>query len=57
MDLFKQNNILKATSYDFYETNIVRKTKTRNKDKKMLHKLSRTRLKRILRGDINGLHE
>lgn len=50
MDLFKQKYNDKATAYDFYETNIViQNTRTRRKDKKMLHKLARSRMKAELR--------
>lgn len=49
MDCFKFKNNDKATSYDFY-CNFVRGNhyKSRKKDKKMLHKLSRSRLKQDL---------
>lgn len=47
MDLFKLNNNDKATAYDFYETNIViQNRRIRNKTKRILHKLSRARLRR-----------
>lgn len=47
MNLFKQANIQEATSMDFYVKNIVvQNTKLRGKEKKMLHKLARTRLKK-----------
>ena len=46
MDLFKMKNALKATSYDFYDKNICRKTRDRPRFKRMLHKLSRSRIKR-----------
>ena len=47
MDLFKKNNNNEATSMDFYDQNISKQnTKLRNKDKKMLHQLSRSRIKR-----------
>lgn len=49
MDKFKQGNNNEATSMDFYDTNVSRQnTKLRNTDKRMLHKLSRIRLKREL---------
>ncbi len=48
MDLFKQNNNDKATAYDFYDTAIVvQNTRLRSRDKKMLHRLARSRIKRI----------
>ena len=54
MDFFKQLNNNKATSYDFYDTRISKgNTKLRNKDKRMLHKMSRSRLKQQLRGEDN----
>lgn len=53
MDLFKQNNNDKATAYDFYDTAIVaQNTRLRNKEKKMLHKLSRSRIKRLTKKEI-----
>ncbi|XZN14434.1 hypothetical protein ACSW9O_15315 (plasmid) [Clostridium perfringens] len=46
MDKFKEKNTREATAMDFYDTNIVvQNTKLRAKDKKMLHKLSRSRIK------------
>lgn len=54
MDLFKQKNIKEATSLDFYDTQIVvQNTKTRAKDKQMLHQLSRSRIKRETKEKIN----
>lgn len=54
MDLFKQSNNDKATAYDFYDTAIVvQNTRLRNKEKKMLHKLSRSRIKRITKREID----
>lgn len=53
MDLFKQNNNDKSTAYDFYDTNIVSQNKRlRAKEKKMLHKLSRARIKKITMKEI-----
>lgn len=47
MDLFKSKNIIESTSIDFYDTHISKgNTRLRNKDKRRLHKLSRTRIKR-----------
>lgn len=47
MDLFKKYNNNEATSIDFYDNQISRQNhRLRKKDKKMLHKLSRTRIKR-----------
>lgn len=54
MDLFKQNNSKEATSMDFYDTAIVvQNTKLRAKDKKMLHRLSRSRIKMITKREIH----
>ena len=47
MDLFNQNNIIECTKTDFLCTSIY-KSKDHSKEKKMLHKLSRSRLKRKL---------
>lgn len=48
MDLFKENNIDKATSYDFFERRIYyKKPKIRKQEKKILHKLSRSRIKNL----------
>ena len=58
MDLFKQNNNDKATAYDFYDTAIVvQNTKLRGKEKKMLHKLSRSRIKRSTKKEIEIANE
>lgn len=47
MDDFKKNNTIEATCMDFYDTRIVvQNTKLRAKDKRMLHQLSRSRIKR-----------
>lgn len=46
MDLFKMENAFKATSYDFYDKNTRNKTRDRPRFKRMLHKLSRSRIKR-----------
>ena len=46
IDSFKQSNNDKATSYGFYDKVVVQNTRTRSKDKRLLHKLARTRLKR-----------
>ena len=51
LDLFNQNNIRECTKTDFLDTNIY-KSKDHSKEKKMLHKLSRSRLKRELKKDI-----
>lgn len=54
MDLFKISNNDKATSYDFYDTNIVcQNTRERPKDKKMLHRISRARIKRMTKKEID----
>lgn len=53
MDLFKVSNNDKATAYDFYDTAIVvQNTKLRAKEKKMLHRLSRSRIKKLTQKDI-----
>ena len=54
MDLFKKTNNDKATAYDFYDTNIVvQNRRERPKDKKMLHRLSRSRIKRMTKREID----
>ena len=58
MDLFKQNNNDKATAYDFYDTAIVvQNTRLRNKEKKMLQRLSRSRIKRMTKKEIELSNE
>ena len=47
MDLFHQNNINECTKTDFLDTNIY-KSNDHSKEKKMLHKLARSRLKQQL---------
>ena len=53
MDLFKKTNNDKATAYDFYDTNIVQNRRERPKDKKILHRLSRARIKRMSKKEID----
>ena len=58
MDLFKQNNNDKATAYDFYDTAIVvQNTRLRSEEKKMLHRLSRSRIKRMTTKEIELSNE
>ena len=45
MDLFKKNNSDIAMAYDIYDKYVSYKPRTKAKDKKMLRKLSRSRLK------------
>lgn len=53
MNLFKQENTNESTSMDFYVKNIiVQNTRLRAKEKKMLHKLSRSRIKRLTKNEI-----
>lgn len=49
MDLFKKNNSDVAMAYDIYDKYVSYKSKTKAKDKKMLRKLSRSRLKQELK--------
>lgn len=49
MDLFKKNNSDIAMIYDIYDKYVSYKPKTKAKDKKMLRKLSRSRLKQKLK--------
>lgn len=49
MDLFKKNNSDIAMAYDTYDKYVSYKSKTKAKDKKMLRKLSRNRLKQKLK--------
>ena len=53
MDLFKKTNNDKATAYDFYDTNVVQNRRERPKDKKMLHRLSKARIKRMSKKEID----
>ena len=53
MDLFNRNNINECTKMDFLDTNIHRDDKEHTKDKKMLHKLSRSRLKQQLKKEYD----
>lgn len=53
MDLFKENNINKATSYDFFERSICpKKAKIRKREKKILHKISRNKIKVLTMKEI-----
>lgn len=52
MDLFRLKSNDKATSYDFYDTNVKQNTKLRNKEKRMLHKISRSRIKQLTRKEM-----
>ena len=48
MDLFKKSYNDKATNYDFYDGALSKNnSKLRNKEKKILHKLARARMKKI----------
>ena len=49
MDLFNRNNINECTKTDFLDTNVHKNSKDHAKDKKMLHKLARSRLKQQLK--------
>lgn len=49
MDLFNRNNINECTKTDFLDTNIHKNSKDHTKEKKMLHKLARSRLKQQLK--------
>ena len=53
MDLFNKNNSNECTKMDFLDTNIHRDNKDHAKDKKMLHKLARSRLKQQLKKEYN----
>lgn len=54
VDLFKQNNNNKATSLDFYATDVViQNTRVRPKDKRMLHRLARSRIRRMTRKEFD----
>lgn len=56
MDLFKQNNNHEATSMDFYDSYVSKgDNRVRAKDKRMLHKIARRRLKNKIKVvDDNG---
>lgn len=54
MDLFKRKNSREATSMDFYDKNVIQNTKIRGKDKRMLHKLARCRIKRDILNEEMG---
>ena len=53
MDLFNKNNINECTKTDFLDTNIHRNSKDHAKEKKMLHKLARSRLKQQLKKEYD----
>lgn len=54
MDLFKKNNVNESTALDFYaKCCSYSDNKARRKDKKMLHKIARTRLKVQIKKDLN----
>ena len=53
MDLFNRNNINECTKADFLDTNIHRNSKDHAKEKKMLHKLARSRLKQQLKKEYD----
>lgn len=55
MDKFKKNNTKEVTALDFYDTCVCKgNRKVRKKDKRMLHKLARTRIKRETEKEIEG---
>lgn len=53
MDLFNRNNINECTKMDFLDTNIHRDSKDHAKEKKILHKLARSRLKQQLKKEYD----
>ena len=53
MDLFNKNNINECTKMDFLDTNIHRDSKDHAKEKKILHKLARSRLKQQLKKEYD----
>ena len=53
MDLFNRNNINECTKTDFLDTNIHRDSKDHAKEKKILHKLARSRLKQQLKKEYD----
>lgn len=54
MDLFKKNNVNESTALDFYaKCCSYSDNKARRKDKKMLHKIARTRLKVQTRKELS----
>ena len=53
MDLFNRNNINECAKTDFLDTNIHRDSKEHAKDKKILHKLARSRLKQQLKKEYD----
>lgn len=53
MDLFNRNNINECTKMDFLDSNIHRDNKDRAKEKKILHKLARSRLKQQLKKEYD----
>ena len=53
MDLFNRNNINECTKTDFLDTNIHRDSKDLAKEKKILHKLARSRLKQQLKKEYD----
>lgn len=57
MDLFKKNNVNESTSLDFYVKVVKQNTKERPKVKKMLHQISRARIKHQIKKEIKNLME
>lgn len=55
MDLFKKNNSDIAMAYDIYDKYVSHKPRTKAKDKKMLRKLSRSRLKQEIIEELKFL--
>ena len=53
MDLFNRNNINECTKMDFLDSNIHRDNKDHAKEKKILHKLARSRLKQQLKKEYD----
>ena len=53
MDLFNRNNINECTKTDFLDSNIHRDNKDHAKEKKVLHKLARSRLNQQLKKEYD----
>lgn len=51
MDLFRKNNSNEATKLDHYDSRVCKRAKSHRKDEKMLRKLSRSRLKMLLKNE------
>lgn len=54
MDLFKKNNIDISTKYDLFDRNVKYSAKVKHKDKKMINKIARSRIKKETAKEYKG---